>query len=175
MGRQACFGTLGAQGLGATFKGDRRHFLELEDSAAMKVNHLLIETVALATTVAFALALCIATLSAVAVSASQALAHTKTTSQVPLKPGQSTLESFEGIVTCSQCGARHSASIGKNAADCARVCVHGGAKFALVNGEKTYMLEGDLELLKRVAGRRTKISGVVSGNTIRVASASAEG
>ena len=142
----------------------------------MKVNHFLIETVALATAVAFALAVCIATLSAAAESASEALAHPQTPSQSgAAHTGEGTSESFEGVVTCSRCGARHSASLGKNAADCARVCVHGGAKFVLVNGDKTYVLEGDPDLLKRVAGRRTRIAGVASGNTIRVSSATAAG
>jgi hypothetical protein len=78
-------------------------------------------------------------------------------------------QTYEGIVTCSTCGAKHSAKIGKNASDCARMCVHGGASFALVDGEKIYLLNGDAEMLKRLAGQRAQIVGAMHGNIITVA------
>ncbi len=74
------------------------------------------------------------------------------------------------MVTCSRCGAKHSADLGKTAAECARQCVHGGATFALVDGDKTYALEGGQELLTKVAGQRARIVGPVHGNTITVSS-----
>lgn len=77
---------------------------------------------------------------------------------------------YEGVVTCAHCEARHSAKIGQTAADCTRTCVHGGSQFALVDGDKLYHLEGDLELLKRSAGQRVRITGAISGNTIHVVS-----
>ncbi len=77
-------------------------------------------------------------------------------------------ETYEGVVTCSHCGARHSAKIAQTAADCARMCVHGGSQFALVDGEKVYLLDGNLEILKKAAGERVKIKGTMSGNTIHV-------
>ena len=80
-------------------------------------------------------------------------------------------QSFEGMVTCSQCGARHSAAYGKTAAECSRSCVHAGAQFALVEGEKTYLLDGDSMLMKKFAGQRTKVVGTLRGNTITVSSA----
>jgi hypothetical protein len=46
--------------------------------------------------------------------------------------------------------------------------VRDGAKFTLVEGDKTYQLEGDLMALKRMAGQRASVVGVVAGNTIRV-------
>jgi hypothetical protein len=84
-------------------------------------------------------------------------------------------QTYEGMVTCTRCGARHSAKIGESAADCARLCVHAGASFALVDGDKTYRLDGDLNLLKKVAGQRVRVVGLLSGTTIRIASLAAEG
>jgi hypothetical protein len=79
-------------------------------------------------------------------------------------------ESYEGVITDTHCGAKHSAAIGMAAADCTRACVHGGEQFALVDGETVYLLEGGMEALKRVAGQRVRIVGTINGNTISVAS-----
>jgi hypothetical protein len=79
--------------------------------------------------------------------------------------------SFEGIISDSHCGAKHSAAIGQSAADCTRACVHAGAKFVLIDREKTYVLEGDPYLLKKLAGERVRLSGKLIGNTISVFSA----
>lgn len=77
------------------------------------------------------------------------------------------------MVTDSRCGAKHSAALGKTAGDCARQCVIGGAAFALVDGDKTYQLDGDWSLLKSVAGQRARIRGVIRGSTIKVSSVAA--
>ena len=128
----------------------------------MKANRFWIEIVALGTTSAFGLALIVASLgavaSAVAAQVNASVAASKT---------------YEGMVTCSRCGAKHSADLGKTAADCARECVHGGATFALVDGDKTYQLDGDVDLLKRAAGQRARIQGTVRGKTITVLSVAA--
>jgi hypothetical protein len=79
-------------------------------------------------------------------------------------------ENYEGMITDTHCGAKHQASIGKTASDCARACVHAGAQFALINGDKTYTLSGDLQQLKHAAGSRAKVVGVRHGDTIDVAS-----
>lgn len=128
----------------------------------MKSKGFWIEIIALVTTSALALALLIATLGAAAVAvggqANGAVSAPKT---------------YEGMVTCSRCGAKHSADLGKTASECTRDCVHGGAAFALVNGDKTYQLDGDTDLLRRAAGQRARIQGVVRGNTIKVFSVAA--
>ena len=80
------------------------------------------------------------------------------------------IESHEGMITDTQCGAKHRAAIGKTASDCARACVHGGAQFLLIDGDSSYPLTGDLDLLKRAAGSRAHIVGVRHGNTITVSS-----
>jgi hypothetical protein len=80
---------------------------------------------------------------------------------------------YEGVVTDTHCGAKHSATVGLSAADCTRACVHSSERFALVDGDKMYVLEGEAAALKRVAGQRAKVSGTLTGNTIAVASVAA--
>ena len=132
----------------------------------MSIHRFWIEIVMVATAVAFALALLIATLGAVAGVAGTALGQQS-------KPTAVTPQTYEGIVTCSRCGARHAAKFDQSAAACTRVCVHAGAQFALVDGENMYLLDGDLNLLKRIAGERHRILGSITGNTIRVSSVAA--
>jgi hypothetical protein len=82
-------------------------------------------------------------------------------------------QTYEGVVTDTHCGAKHSAAIGKTAADCTRACVHGGAEFALVDGDIIYRLEGDQMLLKRVAGQRVRVVGTSNGDKLKVTSVTA--
>jgi len=131
----------------------------------MKPHRFWIEIVAVATLAACALALLIGTLGVVAGAATGAL-QSQTT-----KSGDE--RTYEGVVTCSRCGARLSAAMGQTAADCARICVHQGAKFALAAGDKTYLLDADPYTLKRLAGQRIGVMGVTTGNTVRVSSLSA--
>jgi len=79
-------------------------------------------------------------------------------------------QTYDGMITDTHCGAKHSAAIGLAAAECTRVCVHAGQEFALVDGDKVFVLTGDREALKRVAGQRAKIVGTLNGNTISVSS-----
>ncbi len=81
---------------------------------------------------------------------------------------------YEGMVTCSRCEAKHSAALAQTADVCVRVCVHGGAKFALVNADVTYLLDGDSATLKKLAGQRARVVGALSGKTIKVSSAAAQ-
>jgi hypothetical protein len=84
---------------------------------------------------------------------------------------QTAQHAYTGMVTCSQCGARHPAASAKTAADCTRTCVRSGAQFTLVAGERTYLLNGDVAPLKTLAGQRARIVGAMSGNTITISSA----
>lgn len=78
------------------------------------------------------------------------------------------VQTYEGVVTDTRCGAKHTPAIAESAADCTRACVHAGEHFALVNGDKVYVLEGERELLKRAAGERVTLAGTLNGNTISV-------
>jgi hypothetical protein len=77
---------------------------------------------------------------------------------------------FTGLVTDDHCGARHDMGSNKSPAECANACVHNGAKYVLVDGEKTYTLQGNLEEVARMSGRRVTLSGTLEGNTIHVRS-----
>ena len=72
-----------------------------------------------------------------------------------------------GVVSDAMCGAKHMMK-DKNAAECTRECVKKGSKFALVSGEKLYILEGHEAELDKYAGQRVTISGVLNGDTITV-------
>jgi hypothetical protein len=139
----------------------------------MKSNRFWIETLALGTAIACGCALLIAILAAagaaITQSASAEVQQSANSSNLSA-PDAGRSQTFEGMVTCSRCGAKHSAAIGKTAGDCTRVCVHGGAAFALIEGERTYTLEGDLAAIKQVAGERARVVGEIRGNTIQVAS-----
>jgi uncharacterized low-complexity protein len=124
-----------------------------------------IKTIALATAIACALALVIAAPGLVAGAAAA-----EPESGQPSPPSAIRLQTYEGMITDTQCGAKHSAAIGKTAAACTLVCVRGGERFVLVDGDSIYLLEGDLVVLKRVAGQRVRISGTLNGKKISVTS-----
>jgi len=88
----------------------------------------------------------------------------------PERQADNSQQSFDGTVTCSKCGTRHSSDLAKNAADCARICAHLGAGFTLVDGDKVYQLDGDTNVLKKLATRRVHVVGEVEGTTIRISS-----
>jgi len=75
---------------------------------------------------------------------------------------------FSGVITDSQCGARHPESSGKSPAECTLACVRNGARYSLVNGDKKYALDGNADELGHWAGQRATISGTRSGDMIRV-------
>jgi hypothetical protein len=77
---------------------------------------------------------------------------------------------FAGVITDSQCGARHAEGSGKSPAECTLACVRNGANYSLVNGDKKYALDGNADELSKWAGQRTTIAGTRSGDTIKVTS-----
>ena len=134
----------------------------------MKKNRFWIEVITLCAGAAFGLALAIAMVGAAVMAFGQ-------TAEPPQSAAQPTdrQQTYVGMVTCSRCFAKHSAKIGATATDCARVCIRDGANFTFVNGDRTYLLEGDPAALKRVAGQRVQIVGALNGGTITVASVAA--
>lgn len=128
----------------------------------MRANRIWLEIVTLCAGVAFGLAVGLAALGAVT------LAFVETDSA--LAAGVPSTQTYEGMITDTRCGAKHSTKIGATAGDCTRACVHNGEQFALVDGEKAYMLEGEAQSLKRAAGERATIVGELNGNTIAVSS-----
>ena len=129
----------------------------------MKRNRVWIEIVLLGSAIAFALALLMATLGAAAGALGPEQAAQVSSDRV-----------YVGMISCSRCGARHAAALSRTADACTRVCVHGGASFALVGADMTYLLDGDLSVLKTMAGRRARVSGTLSQKTIKISSLAAE-
>jgi hypothetical protein len=83
-------------------------------------------------------------------------------------------QDFSGVITDSRCGAKHPQTSDKSAAECVRACVKRGAKFALVNGDQTYLLQGSKATLDSLAGERVRITGRLRGGTILVSSITAQ-
>jgi hypothetical protein len=91
------------------------------------------------------------------------------------EPGQqgappASAQTFTGLITDDHCGARHDMGSNKSPSECAKTCVRNGAKYALVDGDKTYNLEGNAEELGRLSGRRVTLLGSLEGDTIQVSS-----
>lgn len=84
-------------------------------------------------------------------------------------------QSFTGKVSDAMCGKAHMMS--GSDAECTRACVGKGSKYALVVGDKVYTLDASdkavLGTLDKLAGGNAKISGMLNGDTIQVASAAA--
>jgi len=75
---------------------------------------------------------------------------------------------FVGLITDDRCGARHPMDSGKSPTECTRMCVRSGARYALVDGDKKYVLDGSGTGLDKVAGQRASVAGTLVGDTIRV-------
>jgi hypothetical protein len=118
--------------------------------------------IALVVAVVCALSLLLATLGAVAAGAGK-----PESSRTQSSTGSGT-QTYEGMVTDTRCGARHSSAIGRTATDCTLICVRAGGQFVLIDGDASYVLEGGLAALKQVAGQRARIIGTLNGKTISV-------
>jgi hypothetical protein len=81
-----------------------------------------------------------------------------------------TARAFEGMITDTRCGAKHPATVAATATNCTLACVRGAEQFVLVDGDTTYLLEGDVMVLKRGAGQRVRIVGTLNGRKISVTS-----
>jgi hypothetical protein len=77
---------------------------------------------------------------------------------------------YTGMITDSFCGARHSASLHKSAADCTRACVRSGKEYFLVDGDRAYILQGDSATVGKFAGQRSQVAGTLTGNLLKVSS-----
>jgi len=81
-------------------------------------------------------------------------------------------QTFSGVVTDERCGARHQPDSDKSPAECVRMCVDKGSHYALVNGDKIFLLENGTEELGKLAGQRVNVVGSQNGDTIRVVAVS---
>jgi len=84
-------------------------------------------------------------------------------------------QTLTGEVSDAMCGAKH--EMPGKAADCTRGCVKHGSNYALVVGDKVYILQTSdqaaLDTLDKLAGAKAKVTGDVDGTTIAVKSVKA--
>jgi len=83
-------------------------------------------------------------------------------------------QTFTGEVSDAMCGAKH---MMPGNADCTRTCVGKGSNYALVVGDKVYILhaadQAALGQLSQLAGEQAKVIGTASGDTIEVSKVAA--
>ena len=84
-------------------------------------------------------------------------------------------QTFTGKISDTMCGAKHHEGIPPAA--CVRACVSHGAKYALLVGDKVYMLDtsdqATLGQLNKLAWEEAKVTGTANGDTISVKSITA--
>ena len=97
------------------------------------------------------------------------------TALLNLHAGAARKQTFTGEVGDAMCGRKHMEG---TPAECTRTCVSHGSKFALVVGEKIYILETSdktaLATLDQQAGKNATVIGVLNGDTIEVSSVAAK-
>jgi len=84
-------------------------------------------------------------------------------------------QTFTGEVGDAMCGNKHMEG---TPAQCTRACVSKGSKYALVIGEKVYVLntsdQAALATLDKEAGKQVSVTGTLNGDTIEVSSVRAK-
>ena len=83
-------------------------------------------------------------------------------------------QTFTGVLTETMCKAKHMLP-GKTDAECTRTCVKANSKYALVQDKNVYVLVGSQEEAYSLAGKRVRVTGEKSGETITVKSISSAG
>jgi hypothetical protein len=76
-------------------------------------------------------------------------------------------QTFTGTVTDSMCGATHMAK-DKTPAECTRMCVKDGMKYALAADKKLYTLEAHEAELAKLAGQKVVVKGTLKDQTVTV-------
>src|SRR5215471_7443419 len=78
-------------------------------------------------------------------------------------------QTFTGTVTDSMCGTSHMLK-DKTPAECTRICVKDGMKYALAVDKKLYTLEGHEAELSKLAGQKVTVKGTTNDGTVTVQS-----
>jgi hypothetical protein len=81
-------------------------------------------------------------------------------------------QTLTGEVGDAMCGIKHMEG---TAAECTRTCVSHGSKYALVVGDKIYVLnttdKAVLAVLDQQAGKKATVTGTVDGTNVEVSTA----
>jgi hypothetical protein len=72
-------------------------------------------------------------------------------------------ETFTGVVTDTQCGAKHGMK-GHSDADCTKMCVKGSGQYALFDGQRVLKLS-DQKTPAKFAAQKVKVVGVYDEKT----------
>ncbi len=84
-------------------------------------------------------------------------------------------QTFTGEVGDAMCGRKHMEGTPE---ECTRSCVEHGSKYALIVGEKIYILDTTdktaLTILDKQAGKNATVSGTLNGDTIEVSAVAAK-
>ena len=86
------------------------------------------------------------------------------------RPESLPTQTFSGVITDDHCAGRHDMRSGMGTSECTRVCVHRGANYVLIDGDKSYRLEGNPTELGIFSGTRVALTGSLAGNRIQVSS-----
>jgi hypothetical protein len=78
-------------------------------------------------------------------------------------------QTVTGTITDSMCGVSHMAK-DKTPAECTRMCVKDGMKYALAVDKKLYTLEGHEQELAKLAGQKVTVKGSLKRETMTVES-----
>jgi hypothetical protein len=84
-------------------------------------------------------------------------------------PAMAATTTLTGVITDDMCGQKHMMA-GKPDAECIRACVKSGAKYAVLAGGKSYVLDGKSSDVSALAGKKVTVSGDLKGNTLTVSS-----
>jgi hypothetical protein len=84
-------------------------------------------------------------------------------------------QTFTGEVGDAMCGKQHMEG---TPAECTRICVSKGSRYALIVGDKVYILDSSdkaaLATLDQQAGKNAAVTGTLDGDTIKVSSVAAK-
>jgi hypothetical protein len=108
-------------------------------------------------------------LAILAASASVAFAVGQSVRSGKLAQASGGQQTFSGVITDSQCGARHQ-DASKSPAECAQKCAGNGAGYVLVDGDKVLTLAGNKAAIAEHAGQRVSVAGTLDGDKVQVAS-----
>jgi hypothetical protein len=75
-------------------------------------------------------------------------------------------KSYNGLISDSHCGAKHTAT-SPDVASCVEKCISNGAKYVLVSHGKVYQLDAQ-DKFKGMGGKQVKVTGTLNGDTITV-------
>ncbi len=87
-------------------------------------------------------------------------------------PAMAASTTLAGVITDDMCGKKHMIE-GKSDAECIRECVKSGAKYALLVGDKVYVLAGKTSEVDALAGKKVTVTGELNNKTLTVSSVKA--